>query len=105
MVTQTRPLTLAAEALAARLVAGQKWLTEAARTLDSQPHEWTAMRRRFADALDWWWQAEERLRTYGFSGCIHGTGRSCPLDAEVWCLSCLERSRRQERAVQGRLAA
>jgi len=32
MVTQTRPLTLAAEALAARLVAGQKWLTEAARS-------------------------------------------------------------------------
>ncbi len=85
--TATKPTTQ--DEMVARLTKGQTWLTQTNALLCDQAHEWTPLRRRFADALELWGQLETALRIlWGYEGCIHGPDGRCPDDAVVRCMAC-----------------
>lgn len=79
-----------ADALAARLVRGQAWLTGAYDKLLAMPREgWrTPEEERFLYELDRWDSMVHIHAVYHVSHCIHGEGKRCPDNAVGACLAC-----------------
>ena len=84
----TGPSVDSAAGIATRLQKGQIWLNEVNESFYAGTPTTTSIQLSRMMAL--WDSLEQKLRgAYGYIGCIHGPGDSCPIDTAVRCDGCI----------------